>query len=95
MLNRTTYAGNDGINDGVKGGSDADGELSDDYSEWDDYGPDGIHISEAERQQLQTEHEKYVTELIEEVGEPTAEEEAEAEAWWRPISEHLRKGSSG
>ena len=75
--------------------TNAGGVLPDDDSEWDDYVPDGIHISEAERQRIQAEHEKYVTELIEEVGEPTAEEAAEAEAWWSPISEHLRKGSSG
>ena len=68
-------------------------ELPDDYSEWEDYVPDGIHISEAERQRLHIEHEKYVAELIEEVGEPTPEEMAEAEAWWRPISKHLRRSS--
>ena len=32
-----------------------------------------------------------LTELIEEVGEPTAEEMARAEARWRPIEEHLTK----
>lgn len=73
--------------------ADADGELHDDYSDWDDYVPDGIYISEAERQRLQLEHEKYVAELIEEVGEPTPEEMAQAEAWWRPIKEHLQKSS--
>ncbi len=75
--------------------TDADGEPPDDYSEWDDYVPDGIHISEAERQRLQREHEKYVAELIEEVGEPTPEEMAQAEVWWRPIKEHLQKSSRG
>ena len=75
-------------------GSDTDGELPDDYSEWDDYVPDGIHISEAEEQRLQREHEKYVAELIEEFGEPTPEEVAHAEAYWRPIKEHLRKRDS-
>ncbi len=74
-------------------GADADGDLSDDFSEWDDYVPEGIHISDAERQRLHREHEKYVAELIEEVGEPTPEEMAQAEAWWRPIKEHLQKGS--
>ena len=73
--------------------ADADGDLPDDYSEWDDYEPDGIYISEAERQRLQREHEKYLAELIEEVGEPTPEEMAQAEAWWRPIKEHLQKSS--
>ena len=70
-----------------------DGELLDDYSEWDDYVPDGIHIAEAERQRLQREHERYVAELIEEVGEPTPEEMAQAEAYWRPIKEQLRKSA--
>ena len=74
-------------------GAHADGDLPDDYSEWDDYVPDGIHISELERQRLHREHKKYVAELIEEVGEPTAEEMAQAEAWWRPINEHLQKSS--
>ena len=80
---------------GSRGGSSTDtaGELPDDYSEWDDYVPEGIHISEAERQRLQREHETYVAELIEEVGEPTPEEMAQAEAYWRPIKEHLRKSS--
>ena len=66
---------------------------ADDRSHWDDYVPEGIHVSEAERQRLNTEHQKYVAELIEEVGEPTPEEMARAEAWWRPISEHLQKSS--
>lgn len=79
----------------VAGGAstDAGSELPDDYSEWDDYVPDGIHICEAEMQRLQREHEKYVVELIEEVGEPTSEEMAQAEAWWQPIKEHLHKNS--
>ena len=79
----------------VAGGTrpDADGELPDDYAEWDAYVPDGVHVSEAEKQRLQREHEKYVAELVEEVGEPTPEEMAQAEAWWRPIKEHLRKSS--
>lgn len=74
-------------------GADVDGDLPDDFSEWDDYVPEGIHVSEAERQRLNIEHEKYVAELIEEVGEPTPEEMAQAEAWWRPIREHLQKSS--
>ena len=79
----------------VAGGTrtDADGELPDDHAEWDDYVPDGVHVSEAETQRLQREHEKYVTELIEEVGEPTSEEMAQAETWWRPIKEHLHKSA--
>ena len=68
-------------------------DLPDDYSEWDDYVPQAIHISDAERQRLRREHEKYVAELIAEVGEPTPEEMAEAAAWWRPIEEHLRKSA--
>ena len=75
------------------GGASLDDGLTDDCSEWDDYVPEGIHISEAERRRLLREHEKYLAELIEEVGEPTPEEMAKAEAWWRPIKEHLQKGS--
>ena len=75
--------------DGIS--TDADGELHDGYSEWDDYVPDGIHISEAERLRLHREHEKYLAELIEEFGEPTPEEMVRAEAYWRPIREHFRK----
>lgn len=71
--------------------ANTDGELHDDDSEWDDYVPDGIHISEEEMQRLQREHEKYLAELIEEFGEPTPEEMARAEAYWRPIKEHFRK----
>ena len=74
-------------------GTDTDGGLPDDFSDWDDYVPEGIHISDAERQRLHREHEKYVAELIEEVGEPTPEEMARADAWWRPIKEHLQKSS--
>ncbi len=59
--------------------------------EWADYVPEGIHISEARRRELREEHERYLAELIKEVGEPTAEEMARAEAWWRPIEEHLKK----
>ena len=59
--------------------------------EWADYVPDGIHISETRRRELREEHERYLAELIKEVGEPTAEEMARAEAWWRPIEEHLKK----
>ncbi len=53
--------------------------------------PEGINISETRRRELREEHERYLDELIKEVGEPTAEEMAHAEAWWRPIEEHLRK----
>ena len=53
--------------------------------------PEGINISETRRRELREEHERYLDELIKEVGEPTAEEMARAEAWWRPIEEHLRK----
>ena len=53
-----------------------------------------IFISEECRQELQKELEIYLAELIEEVGEPTAEELARAEAWWRPIEQHLKKGST-
>ena len=59
--------------------------------EWADYVPEGIHISETRRRELREEHERYLAELIKEVGEPTAEEMARAEAWWRPIEEHLKK----
>ena len=93
MLDRTRPDGDGRAAGGTS--TDADGYLSDDHSEWDDYVPDGIHISEAERERLRREHEKYVAELIEEVGEPTPEEMARAEAWWRPIKEHLSKGTGG
>lgn len=73
-------------------GAVADGDLPDDYSDWDDYVPEGIQVSEEELQRLHTEHEKYVAELIAEVGEPTPEELERAEAFWRPIVEHLSKG---
>ena len=53
-----------------------------------------IFISEECRQELQKELEIHLAELIEEVGEPTAEEMARAEAWWRPIEQHLKKGST-
>lgn len=59
--------------------------------EWADYVPEGIHISEERKKELREENERYLAELIEEVGEPTAEEMARAEAWWRPIKEHLTK----
>ena len=47
------------------------------------------------QQELQRELEIYLAELIEEVGEPTAEEMARAEAWWRPIERYLTKCSTG
>ena len=75
------------------GGAGLDDGLTDDCSEWDDCVPEGIHISGAERRRLHREHEKYLAELIEEVGEPTPEEMTQAEAWWRPIREHLQKSS--
>ena len=59
--------------------------------EWADYVPEGIHISETRRRELREEYERYLDELIREVGEPTAEEMDRAEAWWRPIEEHLTK----
>lgn len=62
--------------------------------EWADYVPEEIHISETRRRELREEHERYLDELIREVGEPTAEEMARAEAWWRPIEEHLTKTPS-
>lgn len=76
------------------GSADADA-VDDDFAEWDDYVPEGIVISEECQQELQRELEIYLAELIEEVGEPTAEEMARAEAWWRPIEQHLTKGSTG
>ncbi len=66
-------------------------EKSEIRDEWADYVPDPIVISEARRKELREEHEKYIRELFEEAGEPTAEEMARAEAWWRPIEEHLNK----
>ena len=71
----------------------ADGSalLDDDWPEWADYVPDPIVIPEARRQELREEARRYVEELIEEFGEPTAAELARSEAWWRPIAEHLNK----
>ena len=68
--------------------------ADDDFAGWDDYVPEGIVISEERRQELREEAERYVRELIEEFGEPTAEEMARAEAWWRPIEQHLMKDSA-
>ena len=62
--------------------------------EWADYVPEPIVISEARMQELRKEHDRYVAELIEEVGEPSPEEVARAEAWWRPIKEHLMKNGN-
>jgi hypothetical protein len=59
--------------------------------EWADYVPDPIVISEARKQEIREGREQYIAELIKEFGEPTAEEKARAEAWWRPIKEHLTK----
>lgn len=67
---------------------------ADDFAQWDDYVPDGVFISEERRQELRREQERYLADLVEEVGEPTAEEMARAEAWWRPIEQHLTKGSA-
>ena len=68
--------------------------VDDDFAEWDDYLPEGILISEECQQELQRELEIYLAELVEEVGEPTPEEMARAEAWWRPIDQHLTKGGT-
>ncbi len=38
--------------------------------EWADYVPEEIHISETRRRELREEHERYLDELIREVGEP-------------------------
>ena len=62
--------------------------------EWADYVPEGIQISEKRKKELREEHERYITELFEEIGEPSEEEMARAEAWWRPIEEHLTKNNS-
>lgn len=60
--------------------------------EWADYVPEPILVlSEEQKQELREERERYIAELIEKFGEPTAEEKAAAEAWWRPIEEHLTK----
>ena len=65
-----------------------DGEFED---EWADYVPDPIVISEARKQELRKELDRYLAELFEEIGEPSPEEMARAEAWWRPIEEHLNE----
>ncbi len=87
MLDRSEHVNGSRTTDSAGSG------RADDCSDWDDYVPEGIHVSEAERQRLNREHEKYVAELIEEVGEPTPEEMTRAEAWWHPIREHLQKSS--
>ena len=69
-------------------------EKEDLQKEWADYVPDPIVISEARKQEIREERERYIAELIEEFGEPTAEEKARAEAWWRPIKEHLEKNDT-
>ncbi|MDE0269265.1 MAG: hypothetical protein OXI96_09610 [Acidimicrobiaceae bacterium] len=56
--------------------------------------PDGIFISEERRQELREESRRYLKELIEEVGEPSPDEMARAEAWWRPIEQHLKKSTT-
>lgn len=56
-----------------------------------DYVPEPIVISEVRMQELRKEHDRYLAELIAEVGEPSPEEVARAEAWWHPIKEHLMK----
>lgn len=91
----------DGLSSAMSGeGADGAGPAAvvdlpdDDFAEWDDYVPEGIFISEERRQELRREQERYLADLIEEVGEPTAEEMARAEAWWRPIEQHLMKGTT-
>lgn len=67
---------------------------ADDFNdEWADYVPEGIHFSEERQKELREEHERYIAELFEEIGEPSEEEMARAEAWWRPIEEHLTKNN--
>ncbi len=45
----------------------------------------------ARRSELLQEADRYLAELIEEVGEPSPEEVAEAEAWCDRIERHLKK----
>ena len=72
--------------------ADSPTAIGDTYCE-DDYVPDGIYISEARKQELRRETEIYLAELTEEIGAPTPEELARAEAWWRPIAQHLQKNA--
>ncbi len=65
-----------------------DGEFED---EWADYVPDPIIISEARRQKLRDEFDRYLAEQFEEFGEPSPEEMAQSLAFWSPIEEHLKK----
>lgn len=67
----------------------ADADDFDD--EWADYVPEPLNISEEQRQKAREGLDRYIAEVIEEFGEPTAEEIARAEAWWRPIEEHLNR----
>lgn len=48
----------------------------------------------ARRSDILNETDRYLAELIEEVGEPTPEEVAEAEAWCDRIERHLKKRPS-
>ncbi len=59
--------------------------------EWADYVPDPLNISEEQWQKAREGLEEFIAWSIEEFGEPTAEEKAHAEAWWRRIEEHLTK----
>ena len=59
--------------------------------EWADYVPEPIVISEARKQELREEFDRYLAEQFEEFGEPSPEEMAQSLAFWRPIEEHLKK----
>ena len=75
--------------------NEPDAHPDDDWvEEWTNYVPDPIIISEERKQELLEEHDRYIAELFEEIGEPSPEEMARAEAWWRPIEQHLTKNSN-
>ncbi|MDE0700722.1 MAG: hypothetical protein F4Y27_08130 [Acidimicrobiaceae bacterium] len=69
---------------------EAHDELPDEYDpEFDaNYVPDGTHTSKERRKELKSSTNS-TRRTFEEVGEPTPEEAARSEAWWRPIREHL------
>ncbi len=50
-----------------------------------------VRDAAAHRCDILNETDRYLAELIEEVGEPTPEEVAEAEAWCDRIEHHLKK----
>ena len=55
----------------------------------------GVRRPAARRRELLAETDRYLAELIEEVGEPSPAEVAEADAWCDRIKRHLEKAPGG